>query len=83
MVPVEGMLNASNSYSTGIPCKESINYMVPSFSVHVAAAAGVAMLKSIAKQGRPEKHLFWSPSQAKESGFGRSPVLLAGNEGPG
>ena len=24
-VPVEGMLNASNSYSTGIPCKKSIN----------------------------------------------------------
>ena len=56
--------------------------MVPSLSVHVAAA-GVAMLKSIAKQGRPEEHLFWSPSQAKERGFGRSPVLLAGNEGPG
>ena len=56
--------------------------MVPSLSVHVAAG-GVAMLKSIAKQGRPEAHLFWSPSQAEESGFGRSPVLLAGNEGPG
>ena len=56
--------------------------MVPSLSVHVAAA-GVAMLKSIAKQGRPEERLFWSPSQAKESGFGRSPVLQAGNEGPG
>ena len=39
--------------------------MVPSLSVHVAAA-GVAMLKSIAKQGRPEEHLFWSPSQVKE-----------------
>ena len=56
--------------------------MVPSLSVHVAAA-GVAILKSIAKQGQPEEHLFWSPSQAKESGFGRSPVLQAGNEGPG
>ena len=52
--------------------------MVPSLSVHVAAA-GVAMLKSIAKQGRPEKRL----SQAKETGFGHSPVLQAGNEGPG
>ena len=56
--------------------------MVPSLSVHVAAA-GVAMLKSIAKQGQPEERLFWSPSQAKETGFGRSPVLLARNEGPG
>ena len=56
--------------------------MVPSLSVHVAAA-GVAMLKSIAKQGRPKERLFWSLSQAKETGFGRSPVLLAGNEGPG
>ena len=55
--------------------------MIPSLSVHVAAA-GVAMLKSIAKQGRPEERLFWSPSQAKETGFGRSPVLLARNEGP-
>ena len=56
--------------------------MVPSLSVYVAAG-GVAMLKSIAKQGRPEECLFWLPSQAKESGFGGSPVLLAGNEGPG
>ena len=56
--------------------------MVPLLSVHVAAA-GVAMLKNNAKQGQPEEHLFWSPSQAKETGFGRSPVLLAGNEGPG
>ena len=56
--------------------------MVPSLSVHVVAA-GVAMLKSIAKQGRLEERLFWSPSQAKESGFGCSPVLQAGNEGPG
>ena len=56
--------------------------MVPSLSVHVATA-GVAMLKSIAKQGRPVERLFWSPSQAKETGFGRSPVLQAGNEGPG
>ena len=56
--------------------------MVPSLNVHVAAA-GVAMLKSIIKQGRLEERLFWSPSQAKEPGFGRSPVLLAGNEGPG
>ena len=56
--------------------------MVPSLSVHVAAA-GVAMLKSITKQGRPEERLSWSPSQAKETGFGRSPVLLAGYEGPG
>ena len=56
--------------------------MVPSLGVHVAAA-GAAMLKSSAKQGRPEARLFWSPSQAEESGFGRSPVLLAGNEGPG
>ena len=56
--------------------------MVPSLSVHVAAG-GVAMLKGVAKQGRSEEYLFWSPSQAKESGFGRSPVLLAGNEGPG
>ena len=55
--------------------------MVPSLSVHVAA--DVAMLKSIAKQGRPDERLFWTPSQAKESRFGRSPVLLAGNEGPG
>ena len=55
--------------------------MVPSLSVHVAA--GVAMLKSIAKQGRPEERLFWSSSQAKETAFGRSPVLQAGNEGPG
>ena len=45
--------------------------MVPSLRVHVAAA-GVAMLKSIAKQGRPEERLFWSPSQAKETWFGRS-----------
>ena len=56
--------------------------MVPSLSVHVAAA-GVAMLKRIAKQGRPDERLFWSPSQAKESGFDRSPILLGGNEGPG
>ena len=56
--------------------------MVASLSVHVAAA-GVAMLKRIAKQGRPEERQFWSPSQAKETGFGRSPVLQAGNEGPG
>ena len=56
--------------------------MVPSLSVHVAAA-GVAMLKSITEQGRPDERLFWSPSQAKASGFGRSPVLQAGNEGPG
>ena len=55
--------------------------MVPSLSDHVAA--GVAMLKSIAKQGRQDERLFWSPSQAKETGFGRSPVLLAGNEDPG
>ena len=67
--------------------------MVPSLSVHVAAASVKAtvrcphwvacLAKSIAKQGRPETCLFWSPSQAEESGFGRSPVLLAGNEGPG
>ena len=56
--------------------------MVPSLTVH-AAAAGAAMLKSIAKQGRPDECLFWSPSQAKETGFGCSLVLLAGNEGPG
>ena len=56
--------------------------MVPSLSVHVAAA-GVAMLKGIAKQGRPNERLFWSLSQAEESGFGGSPILLAGNEGPG
>ena len=56
--------------------------MVPSLSVH-AAAAGAAMLKTIAKEGRPDERLFWLPSQAKESGFGGSPVLLAGNEGPG
>ena len=56
--------------------------MVPSLSVHVAAA-GVAMLKSIVKEGRADERLFWSPSQAKESGFGRSPVLQVGNEGPG
>ena len=55
--------------------------MVPSLSVHVAA--GVAMLKSIAKQGRSEERLFWSPSRAKKSGFGRSLILQAGNEGPG
>ena len=80
MVPVEGMLNASNSYLTGISCTKSINQMVPSLSVHVAAA-GVAMLKSIAKQGRPEERLFWSLSRAKDTG--RSPVLLTRNEGPG
>ena len=56
--------------------------MVPLLSVHVAAA-GVAMLKGIGKQGRPDERLFWSPSQAEETGFGRSPVLLAENEGPG
>ena len=56
--------------------------MVPSLSVHVAAA-GVAMLKSIAKQGRSDERLFWLPSKAKETGFGRSPVFQAGNEGPG
>ena len=56
--------------------------MVPSLSVH-AAAAGAAMLKSIAKQGRPKERLFWSSSHAEESEFGRSPVLQAGNEGPG
>ena len=55
--------------------------MVPSLSVHVAA--GVAMLKSIAKQGQPDERLFWSPSQAKETRFGHSPVLQARNEGPG
>ena len=47
--------------------------------VHVAAAA---VLKSIAKQGQSDERLFWSLSQAEETGFGRSPVLLAGNEGP-
>ena len=56
--------------------------MVPSLSVHVAAA-GVAILKSIAKQGREGERQFWSPSQATETGFGRSPVLQAGNECPG
>ena len=56
--------------------------MVPSLSVHVAAA-GVAMLKSIGKQGRPKERLFWSPSQVEESGFGCSPILQAGNEGSG
>ena len=56
--------------------------MVPSLSVH-AAAAGAAMLKSIAKQRRSDERLFCSPAQAKEAGFGRSPVLLARNEGPG
>ena len=56
--------------------------MVPSLSVH-AAAAGAAMLKSIAKQGRSDERLFWLPSHAEETGFGRSPVLLAGNEGLG
>ena len=56
--------------------------MVSSLSVHIVAA-GVAMLKSIAKQGRSDERLFWSPSQAKETGFGRSPVLQARNEGPG
>ena len=55
--------------------------MVPSLSVHVAA--GFAMLKSIAKQERLDERLFWSPPQAKETGFGRSPVLQAGFEGPG
>ena len=67
--------------------------MVPSLSVHVAAISVKAtvscphrvacLAKSIAKQERPETRLFWSPSQAEESVFGRSPVLLAGNEGPG
>ena len=67
--------------------------MVPSLSAHVAAARVKAtvrclhwvacLAKSIAKQGRPEARLFWSPSHAEESGFGRSPVLLAGNEGLG
>ena len=72
--------------------------MVPSLSVRVAAARVKAtercpqrdvhremstLLKSIVKQGRPETRLFWSQSQAEESRFGRSPVLLAGNEGPG
>ena len=38
------MLYVSNLCSTGIPRRKSINYMVPSLSVHVAAA-GVAMLK--------------------------------------
>ena len=56
--------------------------MVPLLSVHVAAA-GVAMLKSIAKQGRSDERLFWLPSHAEETGFCRSLVLLAGNEGPG
>ena len=57
--------------------------MVPSLCFHIAAAAGVAMLKSIAKQGQSDDRLFWLPSHAEESGFGRSPVLLAGKEGPG
>ena len=68
--------------------------MVPSLSVHVAAASVKATVrcphwvaclakKSIAKQGRPDERLFWSPSHTEETGFGRSPVLLAGNEGPG
>ena len=56
--------------------------MVPSLSVHVAAAS-VAMLKGTAKQGRSDERLFWSPSHAEETGFGCSPVLPAGNEGPG
>ena len=47
--------------------------MVPLLSVHVAAAAGVAMLKSIAKQGRPEERLFWLPSQAKRVGLAAHP----------
>ena len=42
MVPVEGMLNASNSYSTGIPSKKSINF---SLSVHVAAASVKATVR--------------------------------------
>ena len=56
--------------------------MVASLSVHVAAA-GVVMLKNIAKQGRPKERLFWLPSQPKETEFGRSPFFQAGNEGPG
>ena len=55
--------------------------MVPSLSVHVAA--GVALLKSIAKQGRPEERLFWSLSQAKETEFGSLQALVGGNEGLG
>ena len=46
--------------------------MVPSLSVH-AAAAGAAMLKSIAKQGRSDERLFWSPSQAEEIGLAAHP----------
>ena len=64
--------------------------MVPSLSVHVAAASVKATVRCphwvaclAKKQGRPEERLFWSPSHAEETGFGRSPVLLAGNEGPG
>ena len=52
----------------------------PQWDVHTG---WLVYLKGIAKQGRPETRLFWSPSQAEESVFGRSPVLLAGNEGPG
>ena len=68
--------------------------MVPSLRVHVAEAAWLesqwdvytgrlVLLKSIAIEERLGGRLLWSPSQAKETGFGRSPVLLAGNEGPG
>ena len=67
--------------------------MVPSLSVHVAAARVKATVRCphwvacLAKRhrsaGATETRLFWSLSQAEESVFGRSPVLLAGNEGPG
>ena len=39
------MLNVSNLCSTGIPRKESINQMVPSLSVHDAAASVKATVK--------------------------------------
>ena len=53
--------------------------MVPLLSVH-AAAAGAAMLKKHRWAGTVRRT---SVLVSEESGFGRSPVLLAGNEGPG
>ena len=61
--------------------------MVPSLSVHVAAASVKATVRCphwvacLAKKHR-QAGTTKGTSHAEETGFGRSPVLQAGNEGP-
>ena len=68
-MPVRGMLNASNLYSTGIPCKESINYMgslvCPCCCCYSKAAVRCLLWaalysQSIAIEERPVWRLHWS-----------------------